>query len=212
MKYASVILLVIVSVFTFFSPSHAQFTHHFTQTARNTHYGHAEAVAVGSDGTVFLAKGAAGLMAYSYDGTAFSNTAHIDDGGYSGYAYGVAVGSDGTVFLANGWDGLIAYSYIPGTAIEDNVVPVPAQYALRHNYPNPFNPSTTIEFSLPRAGFVTLAVYNVVGQKIATLVSDNLTAGSYKYHWDSGDMPSGLYFYRIKAGGFTKSRKMLLIR
>jgi hypothetical protein len=89
---------------------------------------------------------------------------------------------------------------------------IPISYALEQNYPNPFNPSTTIEFSLPRAGLVTLAVYNIVGEKVATLISEDLTAGSYKFQWDARGLASGVYFYRIEAGDYTKSRKMLLIR
>ena len=95
-------------VFLLFTNNHAQFTHTFTQTARNTHYGSIEDVAVDSNGTVFQAKGSGGLVSYSYDGSSFTITAHIDDGGY---ANGVAVGPDGTLFLANGEDGLRAYSY-----------------------------------------------------------------------------------------------------
>ena len=88
--------------------TYAQLQHTFTNTARSTHIGQAYGVALGSDGTVFLANDNGGLRAYSHDGTSFTNTAHIDDGGS---AWGVTVGSDGTVFLANYDGGLRAYSY-----------------------------------------------------------------------------------------------------
>jgi hypothetical protein len=83
---------------------------------------------------------------------------------------------------------------------------------LQQNYPNPFNPTTTIEFAIPKAGFVTLTIYDVLGEKVATLVSENLTVGSYQYQWDARDLASGVYFYRLEVSDFTKSRKMLLIR
>jgi hypothetical protein len=89
---------------------------------------------------------------------------------------------------------------------------LPQTYSLKQNYPNPFNPSTSIEFSIAQTGFVTLKIYNILGEEVATLVSEKLVAGKYKYDWDSGDLASGVYFYRIEAGNFTKSRKMLLIR
>jgi hypothetical protein len=85
-------------------------------------------------------------------------------------------------------------------------------YQLQQNYPNPFNPTTTIEFAIPKAGFVTLTIYDVLGEKVATLVSENLTVGSYQYQWDARDLASGVYFYRLEVSDFTKSRKMLLIR
>jgi hypothetical protein len=83
---------------------------------------------------------------------------------------------------------------------------------LRQNYPNPFNPSTTIEFALAKAGFVTLTIYNVAGENVATLVSESLTAGSYQYHWDAGGLASGVYFYRLEAGQFSQTKKLLLLR
>jgi hypothetical protein len=85
-------------------------------------------------------------------------------------------------------------------------------YQLQQNYPNPFNPSTTIEFTIPKTGFVTLTIYDILGEKVATLVSENLTAGSYKYQWDARGLAGGVYFYRIESTDFAKSRKMLLIR
>jgi hypothetical protein len=98
------------------------------------------------------------------------------------------------------------------TSINQNPHTSITGYQLKQNYPNPFNPSTTIEFAIPKAGFVTLTIYDVLGEKVSTLVSENLTAGSYQYQWNAGDLASGVYFYSIEASGFTKSRKMLLIR
>ncbi|NOX65178.1 MAG: T9SS type A sorting domain-containing protein [Chlorobi bacterium] len=90
-------------------------------------------------------------------------------------------------------------------------------YELRNNYPNPFNPSTIIEFAIPKNGNVELSIYNVLGQKIATLINNELTQGVYKATWngltDSGvSVASGTYIYRIKSGEFSMSKKMILIK
>ena len=94
----------------------------------------------------------------------------------------------------------------------------PEQYALGNNYPNPFNPATTIKYALPEAGFVKLEVYNVVGQMVRTLVADQQNPGRYVVQWDASDdsgrsLSSGIYFYRLQAGGeFLEVKKMLLLK
>ena len=89
---------------------------------------------------------------------------------------------------------------------------MPANYALKQNYPNPFNPTTNIEFSIPQLEFVTLKVYNILGEEVATLVSEKLSAGKYKYDWDASGLASGVYVYRIQAGDYVETRKMILMR
>lgn len=88
----------------------------------------------------------------------------------------------------------------------------PAAYALEQNFPNPFNPTTTINFSIPVEGFVTLDVYNSIGQKVATLVSETKTAGSYSVGFDASDLTSGIYFYKITSGKFSETKKMILLK
>ena len=85
-------------------------------------------------------------------------------------------------------------------------------YSLDPAYPNPFNPTTTIEFSIPRTEFVTVKVYNLVGHEITTLINDELFTGNYSIKWDGSHQPSGLYFVQIKSGSFYKTRKMVLIK
>ncbi len=92
---------------------------------------------------------------------------------------------------------------------------IPQEFSLYQNYPNPFNPSTTIEFALPKASEVTLQIFNILGEEVVTLVSDRLNAGKYKVKWNvylQGEMASGVYLYRLKAGDFVKTCKMLLIQ
>gem|GEM_PF-5862886 len=118
------------------------------------------------------------------------------------------------------FDDIKIYNYSKkevGTAIDDHEDLVPIQYALKQNFPNPFNPSTEIRFSIPAANTVELQIYNILGQKVRTLLSKNLTAGYHKITWngksDQGlQLPSGIYFYRIKAGEFSAVKKMMFIR
>jgi hypothetical protein len=85
-------------------------------------------------------------------------------------------------------------------------------FELYQNYPNPFNPITTIEFVLPKTSEVTLKIFNILGEEVATLVYDKLHPGSYSYEWDASNVASGVYLYRLQAGDYVKTRKMVLIR
>jgi endo-1,4-beta-xylanase len=89
---------------------------------------------------------------------------------------------------------------------------IPAKYSLLQNYPNPFNPSTVIRYSIPKSGFVTLSVYNLLGQRISTLVNQEQEAGSYNVVFDASKLSGGVYFYKIDAGGYSCVRKMLLVK
>lgn len=97
-------------------------------------------------------------------------------------------------------------------SVEQVAEQVPESFVLKQNYPNPFNPATTIEFDVKRADHVVLAVYNLVGQKIATLVNERLEPGSYRATFDAGTLPSGVYLYTLKAGEFKATRKMVLTK
>ena len=85
-------------------------------------------------------------------------------------------------------------------------------FQLYQNYPNPFNPSTTIKFSVPKSEKVTLKIYNLLGQEVATLVSDNLNAGDYTYSWNAESLAGGVYIYKVQAGSFLQVRKMVFLK
>jgi hypothetical protein len=104
------------------------------------------------------------------------------------------------------WEGTL-FSAV-GNAPED----LPERFTLEQNYPNPFNPSTTIEYAIPHSGLVTLRVYNVLGEEIATLFDDTQPAGTFTAKWDASGIPSGVYFYRLTAGEYIQTRKMVLLR
>jgi 5'-nucleotidase len=85
-------------------------------------------------------------------------------------------------------------------------------FRLLANYPNPFNPTTIISYELPVAGYVTLKIYNTLGQEVATLFEGVSDAGSYQREWDASGMPSGLYFYRLQSASFTETRRMMFVK
>ncbi|MCB0727079.1 MAG: T9SS type A sorting domain-containing protein [Ignavibacteriae bacterium] len=89
---------------------------------------------------------------------------------------------------------------------------LPTEYSLKQNYPNPFNPSTNIQYDLPTDNFVTIKIYNVLGKEIATLINENKTAGRYIVSFNASKYPSGIYYYKIKAGSYESIRKMMLIK
>ncbi len=99
------------------------------------------------------------------------------------------------------------------TAVDANkVITTAKNFRLEQNYPNPFNPSTIINYSIPRATFVTLNVYNVLGEKVETLVSENKPAGNYSVNFNASKLSSGVYFYRINAGNFIQTKKLMVLK
>lgn len=97
------------------------------------------------------------------------------------------------------------------TAINDEDI-TPTEFALEQNYPNPFNPSTQIQFTIGSNQFVQLKVYGLLGKEIATLVNEYRNAGSYKVDFDASNLSSGIYLYKLQAGEFVQSKKMLLMK
>ena len=98
------------------------------------------------------------------------------------------------------------------TSVENISGAAPDNFTLSQNFPNPFNPNTSINFTIPNSEFVTLKIYNILGSEIANLVSENLNAGSYSFNFDAQNLASGIYFYELKAGVFTQIKKMNLLK
>jgi hypothetical protein len=89
---------------------------------------------------------------------------------------------------------------------------IPTAFALEQNYPNPFNPATVVRYQVAVAGQVTLAVYDLLGRQMAVLVNEVKAPGSYAVRFDAAGLPSGMYVYRLSAGGFSTARNMMLVK
>jgi len=130
--------------------------------------------------------------------------------------YAVDVDSDGDtdVLSASQADNKIAwYENLSPVNISNNDSPViPENPLLYNNYPNPFNPSTIIRFSIPEESFVTIKVFNTLGEEVAQLVNEEKPVGSYEVEFDAIALPSGIYFYQLQVGSFSESKKMILLK
>lgn len=113
---------------------------------------------------------------------------------------------------AGSYDGGVFRSTNPITSLRRNDEPIPLSFSLHQNHPNPFNPSTTIQYELPRSSFVNLAVYNILGQQIAQLVNEQQSFGRKQIVFQNNGIPSGIYIYRLQTSGHTESKKMLLLK
>jgi len=85
-------------------------------------------------------------------------------------------------------------------------------YHLSQNFPNPFNPATTIQYQLPKNGFVTLKIYDILGKEVADLVNDQKTQGRYSVNFDASRLASGVYIYQLRVNDYVSSKKMLLLK
>jgi len=142
-------------------------------------------------------------------------------GSFSDIAVGVDLDTAGHIYVAGRAHGGVELSNFVTIRYTDTGSPVsatskdgqrPEEFFLGGNYPNPFNPVTTIEFSLPKTARVRLAVYDMLGREVAILVDRELVAGRYSAAWDAAAQASGVYVYRMEAGGFVASKKLTLIK
>jgi photosystem II stability/assembly factor-like uncharacterized protein len=119
----------------------------------------------------------------------------------------------GNLFASTASDGVWrrSLSEMP-TSVEPSKPDVPRGFSLCQNFPNPFNPTTTISFSLPSQAFVSLKVFDALGREVSTLVNEELSAGDHVLEWNAVNMPSGVYYYRLRAGASTQTRKLVLLR
>ncbi|MHB2154051.1 T9SS type A sorting domain-containing protein [Calditrichota bacterium GD2] len=116
-------------------------------------------------------------------------------------------------FVSTPADTFLFYTPSPPTAIQPSAGSVPQAFALQQNYPNPFNPTTTIKYALPKAANVKLEVFNVLGQRVATLVDARQPAGYHQVVFNGAGLPSGVYYYRLSTdAGFSQAKKMILFK
>jgi len=118
------------------------------------------------------------------------------------------VGNDGDLVAL---DGIHLTGFATGLQ-NQNSSNIPEQYSLSQNYPNPFNPETTIEFRLPEADFVTLKIYNILGEELETLIAKKLSGGTFQFKWNAAHLASGVYLYRLETSNYTQTRKLILMK
>ena len=119
----------------------------------------------------------------------------------------LAVSSSGTEFWSDNFE-----IQLDPVGVDNEITGLPPEFSLSEAYPNPFNPSTSIAFSLPSSGEVSLIIYNLMGQEVTKLVSGEIEAGYHKVQWDASSVSSGIYFYRLHVGDFIRTRKMVLLK
>jgi mannose/cellobiose epimerase-like protein (N-acyl-D-glucosamine 2-epimerase family) len=131
----------------------------------------------------------------------------------NGSAYTAYDANSRTLNIAAGTGGHFTITYEPTSALAVRETPlVPKGFTLSQNYPNPFNPTTTIAYALPKASNVSLKIYDVLGREVATLVNERKAAGSYAVPFNAAGLSSGTYFYRLQAGEFSQTKKLMLVK
>lgn len=147
------------------------------------------------------------LLRYSFDGTTIDDT-----------PAGISVDEWGGVFVAgtsghafSGKWSIVKYGQPGFVSVGDTTI-LPSRFTLSQNYPNPFNPISNIRFQIAHYGGVKLNVYDLLGREVATLVNKEMGVGSYEVTWDATDQASGVYFYRLRAGEFLQTKKLILLR
>ncbi len=151
------------------------------------------------------------LSSIVFDTTSTDTTMQLDDSLTANTQYFWQVrainiyGDTSNSLIANFTTGTIV-------GIKDKADNKPNIFALYQNYPNPFNPTTTIKYTIPKTSFVTIRVFDVLGNEVAQLLNENKTTGDYKIEFNASHLASGIYFYRMQAGNFVSTKKLLLIK
>ena len=141
----------------------------------------------------------------------FEPTWHDNDGSYEGNIVLSSANNDNAWQTTHVW----SHTYIgryDGNILSADEDIVATRFELKANYPNPFNPTTTIEYSIGMAGQTRLMVYDIMGREIAMLVNEYRPMGTHKIVWNASSMPSGIYFYRLETSSFTRTQKMVLMK
>ncbi|MGE5861224.1 MAG: T9SS type A sorting domain-containing protein, partial [Ignavibacteria bacterium] len=123
--------------------------------------------------------------------------------------YGVS--KIGSRWLVVGENGTVLRSSFGEVGVRDKNE-LPTAFSLQQNYPNPFNPGTKIIYSIPQASFVTLKIYDILGNEVATLVNEEKSLGNYEAEFNAANLSAGIYFYKLQAGDFVQTKKMILLK
>ena len=159
------------------------------------------------------------IFAGSYSGGIYksenngTNWVQINDGltNVNNESFGSIVTSSNYIFIGTS-SGKIYRRNIADIVSVPQIDKLPNTFLLSQNYPNPFNPSTTINFSIPNLLFITLKVYDMLGREVVILVNGEKPTGNYEVKFDGSNLPSGVYFYRLSAGEFSETKKLMLLK
>jgi hypothetical protein len=156
------------------------------------------------------------LVEICYDNSAYTSYSPVNSTAAAGMTYGGytdnVTGCTYTTGSVQATRPNTCFTLTPATGTGNNTSQVPTVYSLSQNYPNPFNPVTKINFAIPKQGFVTLKVYDVLGREVRSLVNEVKTAGEYTVDFSGAELSSGVYFYRLESNGFTDIKRMMLIK
>ena len=161
---------------------------------------YSQVFAVGLNGTIL--KGSGDGTIWSAQNSGVNNTLYAVSVLESNHDIAYVAGDNGTMLKTNNG----------GIGIQNISSEIPDKYSLSQNYPNPFNPSTKIRFAIPKNELVTLKIYDLLGREAAILVNEKLQPGTYETTFDGSSLTSGVYFYRLNAGDFKETKKMILIK
>ena len=125
--------------------------------------------------------------------------------------YALLIAND-YIFAGTGGYSVWRRLYSEAIGIQNISTVIPSSFSLLQNYPNPFNPSTKIKFEIKDSRFTILKIYDILGKEIETLVNEKLSPGTYEVNWNASQYPSGVYFYRLDANGFSDMKKMILMK
>jgi len=161
-----------------------------------------------------------GKIILSLDGASITSTLDVPaTGGWQNWQYmtvsNIYLSAGVHIFQTRFFFGGFNFSYIDFELVATDVeeeINIPYSFSLDQNYPNPFNPATTISYSLPKASNISLRVYDIIGNEVATLVDEVKGPGNYPIKFDASKLSSGVYFYRIQADDFTSTKKLLLLK
>jgi hypothetical protein len=183
-------------------------SHNSGSTWVSTPIGQAFIYSVTTDASsnVYAASWANGVFGSSDGGATWSNLGLIYQ--RPGSVYSTPTSS---VVWAGTESGML-YSLDAPMSVQVKGSELPTEFSLSQNYPNPFNPSTVIRFTIPSENLVTLRVFNITGELVATLLNGPMTPGQYEVNFDASNLGTGVYFYRLDAGSFSTTKKMMLVK
>ncbi|MBI1804329.1 MAG: T9SS type A sorting domain-containing protein [Ignavibacteriae bacterium] len=167
------------------------------------------AIALNSDGILFAATSDSGVFHSENGGASWMP---FSDGLTNTNINAMVIDQKGYLYAGTNGNGVFKTMESTVLSVHEISDRIPEQFSLAQNYPNPFNPLTNIQFQISHRSFVTLKIYNLLGNEVAKLLSEELQPGTYSTAWDASNAPTGVYFARLQAGTFIRSRKLVLLK